>query len=415
MKKKGKFFKIGLAVGGGYFLLFFLVLLLTLLIGGGGGGSVGGIPILATEEQAYQYQYVGAEIGVPWDLALLADVFLADQNRENFSGAVDPVFTSLQFCVIEETKTVRIVEATGEVSEKGEAVYDVRWEDEESVSYYGLEGVLEYLGEDKSWLEEKTINDVAVKLEEIRKGKETEEEKYRTVLFVNDDFEKVLMDFVGLTEASCQAVLQLHKVHYLASLYGYLYVFDEIELPELVVGNVTRNELARVAVTLMNHPYMLGGKSPGPGSPSGPLDCSGYVDWVYIQCFGVGVSSGKIPEGVAVSGTALQWYASTPIAESEMQIGDLAFLYDPATLQSGKINHVGIYIGEVDGEKYFIHCAGRSYGTNDLPTGRVGISKRTGGSNNYNCVTGTTFEPAMKPCNFRYFRRPNFSFVNDEG
>lgn len=416
MKKKGLMFKIALAAGGGYFLLLLLVLIFMLMIGGGGGsGGTGGLPILATEEQAYDYQYVGAEIGVPWDIALLADVFLADQNGGDIFQEIDPIFTSLEFCIVKETRSEWVKEATGEINAAGEEVYDITWRDAESTAYYGLEGITEYLGEDGSWLKEKTMEDVAQRMEEICSEKETEGIKYRAVLYVNDDYEMVLKDFIGLTEENCSSVLQLHEIHYLASLYGYLYAFEEIELPELVTGRVTRNQLAQVAVTLINHPYMLGGKSSMQGPPSGPLDCSGYVDWVYIQCFGVGVSSGKIPDGVAVSGTALQWYASAPIEENELKVGDLAFLYDPALLQSGRVNHVGIFIGEVNGEKYFIHCAGRSYGTSDLPTGRVGISKRTRGANNYNCVTGNTFEPAMKSCNFRYFRRPNFSFLNDEG
>lgn len=65
-----------------------------------------------------------------------------------------------------------------------------------------------------------------------------------------------------------------------------------------------------------------------------------------------------------------------------------------------------------NGAKYFIHCAGRAYGTEDLPNGRVGIS-RLRGSNDYNPVTGGHFSPAMKGCNFRYFRRPNFAFRED--
>ena len=204
----------------------------------------------------------------------------------------------------------------------------------------------------------------------------------------------------------------MHNSQYLAQVYGYVYGFDEIELPELVVGDVTRQELTQVAASLLSHPYLMGGKSPSQGSPKGPLDCSGFVDWVYIQCFGTGVSGGGVPDGVAMSGTALQWYATAPISMEDLQIGDLAFLQDPAKLGKGKINHVGIYIGEYNGAKYFIHCAGRAYGTEDLPNGRVGIS-RLRGSNDYNPVTGGHFSPAMKGCNFRYFRRPNFAFRED--
>ena len=287
-----------------------------------------------------------------------------------------------------------------------------RWKDVDQKIYEGADEICEYLNITESWFSGKSIQDILNALEEKREEDQDEDTDYIQVLTVNEDYEDVLRNRIGLTDKNRDTVLSMHNSQYLAQVYGYVYGFDEIELPELVVGDVTRHELAQVAVSLLGHPYLMGGKSPAQGAPKGPLDCSGFVDWVYIQCFGTGVSGGGVPEGVAVSGTALQWYATTPVSISNLQIGDLAFLQDPAKLGKGKINHVGIYIGEYNGVKYFVHCAGRAYGTEDLPNGRVGIS-RLSGSNDYNPVTGGHFSPAMKACNFRYFRRPNFSFRED--
>ncbi len=412
-KMKGTLIKVGIFFGAGYFIIILLVLMLCCV---GGGGSAGGLPIVATEEQAYEYQYICAEVGVPWDLALLSDIMLADQEGKSTIKDRNPIFTSLQFCIVTEKRLIREMVKTDQKTPEGEDLYEPKWHEAEVTEYCGLLEIIEYLDVEDFWLADKDMSEVIERLNEVCEDKteaeETDAVTYTVSISVNSDTEKVLKEYIGLTKQRCEDALSLHNVQYMAQLYGYMYKVEEVELPELVVGEVTRNDLARVAVSLIGHPYLLGGKSPEQGSPSGPLDCSGFVDWVYIQCFGTGVSGGGVPEGVAVSGTAMQWYASVPIEESELKVGDLAFMYDPARLASGKVNHVGIYIGSVDGTAYFIHCGGRSYGTEELPSGRVGISQKSG-TNNYNCVTGGSFEPAMKACKFRYFRRPNFSFVGD--
>lgn len=424
MKRMGVLSKIGIIAGGAYLGVLLLIILLLVCLTGGGGTGGTGIPILATEEQVYEYQYVCAEIGVPWDVVLLTDIFFFDQNKEE-NPESNPVFTSLQFCVLTEKQLTRHMVKTDELTPEGEERWEAEWPVTDSSQYYGLSEILQYLDVDSSWLMNKDMTAVIKKINKIceekaaERDKEVEEDdkgavRYVAELSVNEDTERVLKDMIGLSEKNCETVMKLHEVQYMAKIYGIKYDFSEVALPELTMGEVTRMQLAQVAVSLIGHPYALGGKSPQRGAPQSPLDCSGYIDWVYIQCFGTGVSSGGVPEGVAVSGTALQWYASAPVSESNLKIGDLAFLNDPAKLKTGSINHVGIYIGEVDGVKYFVHCAGKSYGTKESPSGRVGISKRKGGSNQYNCVTDSVFEPEMKACNFRYFRRPRFTFIDDD-
>lgn len=409
-RKNNTMVKIGIFFGGGYFGIILFVLLFCSM---GTSDGVDGLPIMANEEQAYSYQYTGAEVGVPWDMALLADIFLADENGRKELEDLNPILTSLQFCIVTEKRYERRMVETEELTPEGTVKYEVQWEETCTQTYYGLDQILEYMDVEDTWIRDKDMTDVLSKLKKVCEEKAEDGVEYAAAISVNSDSETVLKDYIGLTEESCRNIIALHNVQYMAQLYGYVYDFEEAYLPELVVGEVTREELAQVAVSLIGHPYLLGGKSPEQGSPKGPLDCSGFVDWVYIQCFGTGVSGGGVPEGVAVSGTAMQWYASMPIEESELKVGDLAFLYDPAKLAAGKVNHVGIYIGSIDGTEYFIHCAGRSYGTEASPSGRVGISVKKGSYNSYNCVTGGSFEPSMKPCNFKFFRRPAFSFLDD--
>jgi cell wall-associated NlpC family hydrolase len=82
-----------------------------------------------------------------------------------------------------------------------------------------------------------------------------------------------------------------------------------------------------IAMQFLGVPYVWGGSS-----PSG-FDCSGLVMYVYAQ---VGVS---LPHY-----TGAQWGMGVPVAESDLQPGDLVFF--------DGLGHVGIYIG--GGE--FIHA-----------------------------------------------------------
>lgn len=97
--------------------------------------------------------------------------------------------------------------------------------------------------------------------------------------------------------------------------------------PEAQAGSVI--ELAR---QYLGTPYRYGGESPGEG-----FDCSGLVHYV----FGL--------KGIAMRRLANeQFLQGTPVAQAQMQPGDLVFFST-----SGKIvDHVGIYAGN----RQFIHA-----------------------------------------------------------
>lgn len=433
----------------GLITMVFPVLLLGLCISGLGGGGVGSVAsplmVFASEGQAYRYQYIGTELGVPWDIALLADGIHAQSLGLSDMEEYNPLLTSLQFCILLEDEMVpaapaapegeeeeQAAEGTGETeaadeseskpeeaeeieAEEGtgeEPAEETEWVSQGVCYYTGQEEILEYAGLSIDELTYRDVNSVVEALNSIAEEKSTDEVKYTVTLIANPDYEGVLRDFIGLDEENIQNVMELYSANYMAAMYGYSYHFPDIVLPDIVPGEVTRQELALVAISLINHPYLMGGKSSQTGPPTGPLDCSGFVDWVYVQCFGVGASNGTVPEGVAVAGTAQQWYASEEITADELKVGDLGFLYDPATMRSGQVNHVGIYVGTYNNKTYWIHCGGKYFGTADAPKGRVGISTATG-SNSYNPVDGTNFSPPMHGCNFRFFRRPRFEFLGE--
>lgn len=78
------------------------------------------------------------------------------------------------------------------------------------------------------------------------------------------------------------------------------------------------------------------------------LDCSGFVDWVYL-------TNGIPTFGAAATGGI--WPKCNQISRSELKPGDLGFKNIPA--QSKGINHVGIFAGLTDsGQEIWIHCAG---------------------------------------------------------
>lgn len=96
----------------------------------------------------------------------------------------------------------------------------------------------------------------------------------------------------------------------------------------------TGSDVSIYAVSLVGSPYRLGGTSPQSG-----LDCSGFVGHVYRQTAGL-----QLPrDSRAISD------AARPLAQSELQPGDLVFFN---TLNRA-YSHVGIYLGE----DRFVHAS----------------------------------------------------------
>lgn len=91
--------------------------------------------------------------------------------------------------------------------------------------------------------------------------------------------------------------------------------------------NPARNDLALVAMSLLDTRYASGGRGPATG-----FDCSGLVSHVY-----------KEGAGLPVQGSAADLARqSRPIAREQLQPGDLVFFNTLGTRHS----HVGVYVGE---------------------------------------------------------------------
>jgi peptidoglycan DL-endopeptidase LytE len=107
-------------------------------------------------------------------------------------------------------------------------------------------------------------------------------------------------------------------------------------------SNVQLNRLRQVALSLEGSPYRSGGTT-----PSG-FDCSGFTSYVFGQ-FGV-----ELPRT-----SSEQFSVGTSVGRDNLQVGDLIF-FD--TSFSGRISHVGIYVGN----NKMIHAATRDVEVSDL-------------------------------------------------
>jgi len=284
----------------------------------------------------------------------------------------------------------------------------------------GEGGTYTYIYEEVS-----SIEDVGEPQERIR--------NYISVLLGLDDEEKIeeAINFITSTNYAYENSIE-NK--YLTGdgdyEYGSYVPSREVykDIPIVNIENTTREDVVEVASSLLTIiegkplPYFWGGKYPHKGVnvnwgkprpiqakgnynwPVGTilplgLDCSGFVDWVYMQVAGVVLSD--IGGG---GGAAAQYYACKPIRENELKPGDLGFLDNPYKT-GGSANHVGIYIGrDKDGEPMFIHCGGttwRDKSDSFYKAGRVTISKIRSRYND------------SPPVPFKYFGRPPIKFKGE--
>ena len=106
-----------------------------------------------------------------------------------------------------------------------------------------------------------------------------------------------------------------------------------------------------------------GSKTTGSARPMG-LDCSGFVNWAFINAYGnkdvrslIGISSRE------------QWARSYSVKWNEAKPGDLVFYHVPGTVN---INHVGIILSAAkSGDYRIVHCSSSNNGV--VVTGKKGF------------------------------------------
>jgi len=97
---------------------------------------------------------------------------------------------------------------------------------------------------------------------------------------------------------------------------------------EPTASSARSNEVLIRAIGLVGTPYRYGGNT-----PDGGFDCSGLVDFVFLDAAGL-----RLPRGTR----ALIALDLPRIRRNKLQAGDLVF-FNPG---GGPASHIGIYVGE---------------------------------------------------------------------
>lgn len=178
---------------------------------------------------------------------------------------------------------------------------------------------------------------------------------------------------------------------------------DYIDLSKEIIY---RDDIEKISQILINHPYGINNDLPEKGRPKKAIDAGYFVDWVYYNLSDTILSEKSNLETNRISKI---WDASESIMEDDLKIGDLGFESVP---DGNKSNHLGIYIGKIDGMKTFIHAGGIEYGANGAENGRVVVSFNNRLKNNNSDTFGNKFTPAASSSSFVYYRRPSIDINN---
>lgn len=119
---------------------------------------------------------------------------------------------------------------------------------------------------------------------------------------------------------------------YVSAEYCKLVDYDaSVSNEDTSTSSTTREKVIAYAKTFLGTKYVYGGTKPSTG-----FDCSGFVRYVLAEY------------GFSIPRTSASQYSDTTrIKKSELKLGDLIFFGN-----SGKVNHVGMYIGNNN----FIHA-----------------------------------------------------------
>ena len=132
-------------------------------------------------------------------------------------------------------------------------------------------------------------------------------------------------------------------------LSKYIDNYDEVP--------IRRKEIVEVAKSLKGQvPYQWGGKPEKAGydtkwwtydenNEQRGLDCSGFVQWVYMTASYDSSIYGKLYSTYSILESDIK-----EITEDELQAGDIG------VYEGLKTNHTGIYLGKKNGKEMWIHC-----------------------------------------------------------
>lgn len=196
-----------------------LLLVLLALAGITGGSSVSQqvvAPIVATEEKAEEYATVASQLGAPWDIVILTDAVQASDAGASGIENTNPIYTTLQFLILE--KTTEHYEVVGQrIDEETEEVVDIYdWVVKGNERFPARAQIIEFFGLTEADLETMTPDRLSALAADYGATKSNEEWKYSVTFSVNGDFEGVLRQYVGLKDEDIERIMELYRESYMA-------------------------------------------------------------------------------------------------------------------------------------------------------------------------------------------------------
>lgn len=226
VKNKAKKKLLATALPAAFPIIFIFVIMFTMVSGGGNA-----IDPPASEKKTSEYQQLGAELGIPWDIIMLVD---AERAQSGDIEDYNPLETALEFAVLQEQKFTVSEEKT---KKDGKDVIVQHNTLEEKVNYVGKSAILNYIG----IMDLKDIN--ASKLiadaKSVAEKKSSDSVSYKVTFSVTDDIEGIMSSVFGFSKQQIQDIMELHNNQYLASLYNG-------GTPVINIGNIQIGQLADV-------------------------------------------------------------------------------------------------------------------------------------------------------------------------
>lgn len=277
----------------------------------------------------------------------------------------------------EKTRTITSTDSSGKTTVKTETYYE--WVKVSSNTYTGVEIINKI--KDFTHKTPKTFSEVEEGVSEISGFTETINGKnYKYGAYLKKLEFNIVVDRLDDDMSSwIYTMIDSGLIH---EMFGEEKLISNGNIEEIIANSekvgFTRENIVDIAKSLIGKfTYIWGGKATPPEVPVG-LDCSGFTKYVFLLASGNSCDIGD--------GTYGQWANSYPITKDQLKPGDLAFKQPAEISSDNNPNHVGIFVGYVNGEAMFVHCSG---GQGSVMTNAAGGS-------------------------FHYFRRPNILFREEQ-
>lgn len=177
------------------------------LLGGISGGGSDPAPIPVEEKYCYNYQYTAYKLGVDWEMALIIDLFNAQEYKRTDLKDENYLITTLNFVKLREDVYRQEIEY-----DEGSDLTITRYVYEETNYYVGAAEILTHLGVSD------TERDVEVLIAALD-GMQSQEHRYTLEREMDN---RLVLDtyYSYLTDFQKETLMELYDSHYYVAVYG---------------------------------------------------------------------------------------------------------------------------------------------------------------------------------------------------